>query len=77
MFYGALQLLACFTILLLFFDVGRQGKIAILVIVAISFLLPVFAQGDSVYLMRAIGNAIRFLLAIIFLIKLKAGAVSF
>ena len=67
--YTAFQLLACFTILLLFFDVGRQGKIALLVIVAVSFLLPVF-------LMKAIGNAVRILLAIIFLIKLKAGAVG-
>ena len=53
-----------------------RGRVTILVLVAISLLLPLLGSGDSVYVLQAFGLAIRVGIGCVFLIKHKLAVVS-
>ena len=63
-------------IALFLWEAQWRGRVIILVIVAISLLLPLLGEGDSVHLLNAFGLAIRVAIGCVFLIKQQLPNVS-
>lgn len=71
MVFMAAKLATWICIVLFFIELRMTGRIVIVVLTGISIALPFFGNGDSVYMLHAIGFVIRAFLAICYLIYIK------